>query len=266
MSSLVLPIAALLIGLVSLLIPTDGGGGERKGRLRVALIVLLIGLQGTVCVFSILDGDSKDVKTNEDRERIRGLNAQIGDLAQTLRNISGNTEAIRSSTATVVQLVSRLISQGFTPQAAAKVTDAEAKSALEADQIRTTLIDTAQPPEARRGKVVRVFAKDIDSKIVFSALETLGFTVDTRPPKLPDDRTNMIWYVPSKASVEDVRLVALTLMRAGILLRGIEVLDTSIAQNCHCSIQVGSSRRVAALPLIAPTQLAGATLPVTSLK
>jgi hypothetical protein len=72
----------------------------------------------------------------------------------------------------------------------------------------------------KRGKTtIEYFLKDVDQRKVLGAIQDLGFKVKPIPP-IGNMPTNAIWF-GSKVDVEDVKLVAYTLVHAGVNIKDI---------------------------------------------
>jgi len=94
-----------------------------------------------------------------------------------------------------------------------------------------------------RGAVtVQYFAKDIEGQKVESALKELGFRLEVRPAILETTFTNAIWFGPN-VKTEDVKLVAYTLIRAGVEIRDIRPFLRSSGR--ELLIQVGGLKDAA---------------------
>ena len=102
---------------------------------------------------------------------------------------------------------------------------------LPPDAIRRTIeANSARREEASRSSAatraqvtVDVFSRDVDQDVVAGSLRELGFDVDLKPPnpRIPEVvATNAIWFGEG-ISLSDVKLVAYTLIRAGVTIRTI---------------------------------------------
>ena len=95
------------------------------------------------------------------------------------------------------------------------------------------------PRESRKAVTVQYFPKGVDGNKVESALMELGFILDKKQAPLPGIPTNSIWY-GTPVSIEDVKLVALTLIRAGVQIKALRPFaDYSPRKNASL-IQVGA--------------------------
>jgi hypothetical protein len=107
---------------------------------------------------------------------------------------------------------------------------------------------TARTPAASRGGVVvQYFPKNVDGNRVDAALTELGFRLERRSALVPGMSTNSIWY-GTPVALEDVKLVALTLIRAGVQIRAIRPFSDSSTRRDASLIQVGADVEVADRP------------------
>jgi hypothetical protein len=95
------------------------------------------------------------------------------------------------------------------------------------------------PRESRKAVTVQYFPKNVDENKVESALTELGFTLDKKRAPVPGIPTNSIWY-GTPVSIEDVKLVALTLIRAGVQIRAIRPFADYSPRRNAALIQVGA--------------------------
>jgi len=113
------------------------------------------------------------------------------------------------------------------------------QSALRASTLRRQVLQGRATP-ARGTIQVRIFSRDVDRAVVARELKGLGYAVSEAAanPDIPKDfQTNAIFY-GSRVPPSDVRLVALTLVRAGIGLQALERFVGSAGR--ESVIQVGS--------------------------
>jgi hypothetical protein len=100
------------------------------------------------------------------------------------------------------------------------------------------------PRESRKAVTVQYFPKDVDGNKVESALLELGFTFDKKRAPVSSIPTNSIWY-GTPVSIEDVKLVALTLIRAGVQITAIRPFADNSPRKTAALIQVGADVAVA---------------------
>lgn len=98
---------------------------------------------------------------------------------------------------------------------------------------------------ARRNAVMlQIWRKDVDKarvELSLSSLRSVGFRVEFKQAKLREDKTNTVLF-GSKVQLDDVKLVVLSLMRAGIPVLSIVPIQSWIPSHDQAVIQVGSSR------------------------
>jgi hypothetical protein len=110
------------------------------------------------------------------------------------------------------------------------------EQAFEADDERERL--AKENSERRRNITVRYFPRNVNREKVEAAIRELGFNLIINPSR--DFETNAIWYGSEVCKhIEDVQLVAYTLMRAGVQLKVIETLERKGKEN---EIQVGGKK------------------------
>ena len=109
----------------------------------------------------------------------------------------------------------RLREWGWTDETIARV-----QQSVEANNEREQIaLITPADIERRKKTTIEYFLKNVDKEKVLAALAGLGFTLRQSPPVVGTP-TNAIWFGPS-VQIDDVKLVAYTLIRAGIQIRDI---------------------------------------------
>ena len=91
------------------------------------------------------------------------------------------------------------------------------KQSLEANQEIQTVLSR---DVGRRGYTVDYFKKDSDPEKVEAALKEFGFKFETKAPHRPNDPTDVVAF-GEKVSPEDAKLVAYTLVRAGVEVKSL---------------------------------------------
>lgn len=109
---------------------------------------------------------------------------------------------------------------------------------FEADSLRNSVAINSSP-QRRKSVTVQYFPKDVDQDIVEASLKELGFKFErgVGNTSLADFSTNAIWF-SRDVNPDDTKLVAYTLMRAGVEIKRIKHFVTD---NRRSLIQVGTS-------------------------
>ena len=165
--------------------------------------------------------------------RVSSMEARRAQLAREVKHLV----AVRDSL--VRQRDTLLVTQGFSRerlQAGVRTHDVEmAAAATTARQNAAARGDAAE-----RGNItVQVFSRDVDRSMVEASLRELGYRMTEQGPTaaVPSAAaTNAIWY-GSAVPLQDVKLVAYTLLRAGIDLYYVEPIRAPGREHV---IQVGS--------------------------
>jgi hypothetical protein len=100
------------------------------------------------------------------------------------------------------------------------------------------------PKKSRKNVTVQYFPKDVDGEKVESAIQELGFTLDMKRAPISGTATNSIWY-GKPVKIEDVKLVAFTLIRAGVQIKAIRPFADYSPRRNAALIQVGADVSVA---------------------
>lgn len=124
-------------------------------------------------------------------------------------------------------------------------------SSREADQALREMLQAQTERDAQRHARTRleIWAKEIDGQRVRTALADLGFDTVVRVANVTNVATNALW-MGCGARVEDLRLVALALLRAGVTLRWIGAVPEGNPNRPAMLIQVGAGQQLAALPAL----------------
>jgi hypothetical protein len=97
------------------------------------------------------------------------------------------------------------------------------------------IVEVSNANTKRNEITIKYFFKDIDSSLVLNALRNLGFKYESITPK-GNTQTNAIWY-GSKVDKEDVKLIAITLINSGVIIRHIGEFKKSEERDYQ--IQIG---------------------------
>lgn len=127
------------------------------------------------------------------------------------------------------------------------------KQSLEANQEIQELSPTNI--ERRKKATVTYFLKDVDQNIVEEALRDFGFKLSIKSPIRPDLPTNNIAF-GGKVAPEDAKLVAYTLIRAGIQIKA---LCRSSLTNNELTIQAFGDDRLLDKPALTVEEINSST-------
>ena len=196
----------------------------RRKRYPLALLLVLIAVVG-----------AWTIKAVRDRERT----AQTEAILQVERQ--GRAKALAEKAVAEKRTRELLAQFGWDDQSLTKADSDQyaVRQSLNANQV----LQQAAPRggrDRRRAVTVEYYPKDVDQNKVESALTELGFTLSTPPAIVRNIPTNSIWY-GAPVNVEDVKLVALTLIRAGVQIRAIQCL---VNKRHLALIQVGADSSV----------------------
>ena len=243
LTTIIMPILALVIGLLSLSFDIQNPNSRHR---RLILGILISGLLVTCVLTIVLNvADAKTKQQEADWNR-----KHITDLTEILKSFKAETEDGLEG------LYDLLASFGWEED---RVVDLDqVKRSLAADQERSLLSisKAAQPRSLARHEepvTVQYFPKDVDGDAVRRALEELDFVFETGSSRLQDSPTNTIWF-GSGVDLEDVKLVAFTLMRAGVDLRSIKPFREPGGSRARL-VQVGFDGRSANLPPLSVAQV-----------
>ncbi len=116
----------------------------------------------------------------------------------------------------------------------------------------------ADPSERarRRNIAIQYFPKkldeDVNMKVVLSSLSEAGFTLERREAKFPGTPTNAIWF-GDDVRLEDVKLVAYTLIGAGVKVRAVRRFRNPAGR--PRLIQIGANAAITEAPPLTAKQV-----------
>jgi len=144
----------------------------------------------------------------------------------------------------------RLREWGWTDETIAKV-----EQSVEANNERQQIASTTPADLERRKHItIEYFLKNVDKDKVLAALGGLGFTF--QPSRaIGTTPTNAIWFGRS-VQIDDVKLVAYTLIRAGIQIR--DIRHYMVSEGRDSVIQVGGRPRAVDKPVWTVERIAAA--------
>ncbi len=231
-SDLALPFIAALIGVVSLFTDIK----TKSGRVAASILgVLLV----SACLFQIQ-------KTYEDAQIKEVREARITSLVETLHNFKESAGKSLDKTVSSLDEILDLIHTSFGNQIK-NPTAEQIKVSLEADKYRKELV-IESTHDSRSSVTVQYFPKNVDGETVENALRELGFLdVKKGKPGIPSVSTNAIFY-GHKVPLSSVKLVATTLIRAGVAIKHIRPFHESDGR--EMLIQVGAGTKYVSKPTL----------------
>lgn len=222
---IIMPLLTMLSGTISLYIDPKNPKIKWVKPLMLSIVIL----SGILTIVSSYN-NNKSAKTEklELQNRINELKEQNKQLMEKIIKIPDETAA----------RISKLQEFGFSYERAREATPQEIIQSKNANQELMSSQVNNQDIERRKTITIEYFPKDVDKNILISALKALGFQFKLGTPK-NSDPTNAIWF-GSNASLEDVKLVAYTLIRAGVQIRTIKPFRQPSEEPWASKIQVGS--------------------------
>jgi hypothetical protein len=219
---IIMPILSMLGGIASLFI--DPKDKQKKwGKLLMSILIV------APAMATIAFGYQKEQESTAKELRSQ---ADINSLKEENKKL--HKDIIDTPQKTV-----DLLRYGYTKSSAQRASSEQVSQSKEANIKLDTIQESGTNRKINRSTItVEYFPKDIDSVIVKSTLETLGFNSKIGKAK-NSLSTNAIWF-GSNVNIEDVKLVAYTLIRAGIQIKTIRPFNDN-SSNIHASlIQVGA--------------------------
>jgi hypothetical protein len=102
---------------------------------------------------------------------------------------------------------------------------------------------------------VQYFPKNIDPIVIRKTIAELGFKQEIFHPNNPYYPTNAVWF-GQNVNVDDAKLIAMSLIRAGVSIRSVMQIQGSSAKNL---IQVGVNAKAIASPPLSVEAIARST-------
>ena len=224
-----LPFLTFLIAVISFFIEKSEINSIKdffKTPIRIGFLILLIISTLTTIFSSFIDSKEKASQINSLRSIL------INFQQQTNQNFKSITEQLNSF--------------GWVKGDTVKLQDIE--QSIKANQYRTILSDL-KLEKYKRGTLgdttdlniitIEYFPKNVDSSKVFEALKELNYKVQLGRTQVKEVETNAIWF-SSDVKTEDVKLVALTLIRANVKIKVIRPFRADRGRKKF--IQIGADR------------------------
>lgn len=235
MKSLLMPVLALVCGLVSLHVD------PKDRRKRWLLVGGLLATTAVTIWLNIDEGRAKALELSKSEQREQATSRILETLAVQTRPIP--------------DLVVMLRDFGFTAERAQGATVQSVSTSLAADRAYRELVASRRntPRPAVR---VEYFPKDVDGARVIKALEDAGLEVVRKSSSRPEP-SNAIW-AGDQVPIDDVKVVALALMRAGVDVVSIRRFREGSGPKAQL-IQIGVDAALAGRPTLTPQSVMNVT-------
>jgi hypothetical protein len=232
-----LPLISLLSGIISLKIDPK----EDKAKAWMVTAVLVISAVAT--------GVSGTLDDNKQQKESAAAKEQISQLIDTDHNLSKDVGTVKTGVFTL------LAKWGYSNTTIEKVQQSEKADDARAQALPAQLTVNTRRKAAEK-LTVEYFPKDFDGTAVKQALQEGGFEFKPGKPKnnLP---TNSMW-VGDSVSVDNIKFVALTLVRAGVQLRSIRRFRNGSKEKANL-IEIGADPAMAEASVLAVEQIQSLT-------
>ncbi len=238
MKELIMPLVALVGGLISLFVDS-----KDKGK-RGLFVFVFIATALLTILFNVQESDKKDIE-------LKNANKEKDETRRVLLNITEQTKEVPN-------LVLWLKKFGFTEANAKVATPDIVNKAFDANALYNQYLKQFSQ---RLGSDVTVeyFPKDVDGEKVFTAIRNAGLKVVEKRP-VRDEATNSIW-VGDEVPTDDWKLVSFVLLRAGVNLVSIRPFRDGTGSKAKL-IQVGADASLIGQVPLTSSQIA--TMPSLS--
>ena len=227
---------------------------QSQRALQRALWVALALLGGVVLALTVAWRSSQEANVLRDKaEAVAKTERELRGRAETAeraaRDSLAKAEAAQRRAEDKAAQVQLLAQYGWVRDASAGLNEAQVREAQAADQALTALLgqESAADRARRAATTLEIWAKDADENKVRGALQRLGFRMQDRQANVRALASNALWF-GSAAHVDDVKLVALALMRAGVTIKAIRPLQREFANRDLPLVQVGADVAITNLP------------------
>jgi hypothetical protein len=219
---------------------------KRIKLVKYATMCVIVALAATTIYFGIQKEYEANQKESKAATEISNLHKEnetllvgIHDLQEANKKIGKGLDETPEKTAKILKA---LLQFGYTEPSASKATSEQISQSEQAN----TKLDSIQQSNNNNERINRskttvvYFPKDIDPNIIQSTLRNIGFNSEIGKAK-NSDSTNAIWF-GSNVNIEDVKIVAYTLIRAGVKIKTIRPFSESSPNRRTSLIQVGADR------------------------
>ncbi len=239
LNTYIISIISAILAVLGLFIEKDKPNFRILGSIFVLLVIVF-------CVVQIVNSQSSTTEANIAKAQREQLIILSDNTAKT---------SIKTSTYLTDILLSQpkiLQDFGLTEERAGKDLSEVSTSELITGQILDANKAIGQiledkPPSSRLETKLWYYNKEMDNPKIRIALEELGFSIDDKiaHQNQANDLTNAVWYGP-EVSLEDYKLVILSLIRAGIDVRRTGPSCRNLGSKVNV-IEIGSSDMAAGL-------------------
>ena len=238
-------------GLISLFLDPK----NRKAWWAKPALVLFIVIPASLAIaFGQQKAESARQQALQAKEQHRKDQLQILALQRELQSVGkGVGKAVEG-------LQTLLMGFGFTSETAATASPERIAKSKEANSLVQAAVNTstASIKSERQRITVQYFPKNVDPDVIVNTLSALGFTFMTGVPQ-QQGATNAIWF-GTDVPLSDIKLVALTLVRAGVDLKTIKPFRKSHPVNDrNLLIQVGTDGDYSGSPSLSINQIMNAS-------
>lgn len=205
--------------------------------------------------------------------KLNSLRHELGELESLKQQSISEREQIKAEIAELEKEKNRLAKEkaiaetdlikamGYSPTFNEKAQNEAAKATAIAANMAIKQM-TKSNWNSQKDIEVYYYNKTIDEKKIVVGLEALGYQFRTAPPTryMAKKQTNAIWF-GSDVPLEDVKVVALALMRAGIQIKAIRPYRSSDTNPTYKSnrIEIGASVDVENRPPLTVDEVVAAT-------
>jgi len=243
--NVILPLIGLIGGLLSLYIDPQ----KDKAKAWMVIFVMLISA-GATGFSGTLDDQKSDASAKEAKQQISSLTEISLNQARRLGDVQSDVGTVKSGILVLLKERGLSITEGITAEQIQRSDQAEAARAPLVPQQLAANQALARPP------VVQYFPKDFDGDVVQQALKAGGFEFipGNSKNKLA---TNAIW-VGDSVTLDNIKFVALTLVRAGVQLRSIRRFHDGGGKKAN-RIEIGADPELASTPVLSVEQIQSLT-------
>jgi hypothetical protein len=183
--------------------------------------------------------------------------AQKNEIGENEKQLTRQRKQIEKNKKTIESLAPHALDDfGFKEASNTQVSDYQIDQSLDADSARKQL--AAKSDSGRRQNVqIEYFWKNVDYNKVEEALRQLGFKVTVKE-QINDLATNALWF-GTQVNQEDAKLVAYTLIRAGIQFKGIRYFRPTSPRANTALIQIGSDPALVNKPALTVDEIRNKT-------